>query len=245
MERAKPMARAGSKDAVLTEEQEKTVAKALLDLSREEEAVRTKAIETLADYARVVPIRISQGFRHELVRVRTASLRVFRLSPEPSIAESAMRLLRDQSAEVREEAVLLARKLAPPGYVSELLHVLAHEIEPRVIRQALSAIVSSHDLDAVEAIMDLMDRSADEYLQKKCADALRSLTGGAIKSNVEAWRDWWAEHEPRVRRERGQSRQNENEEGETTEGKTTGDGPRRGDRESGGTTEEQGSTVRN
>jgi hypothetical protein len=193
--------------ATLSEEQEAVLARCVLDLGREDEAARALAIESLSGLAGLAPLRIAEGFRHELARVRVASLRVFRFAPQACVADRAMLLFRDHSAEVREEAVLLVSKLAPEGHVAELLLVLRHETEARVLRQVIAGIAAAGELDAVPELVDALARSTDPYVQKKCADALRSLTGGVLAADAEAWREWWLQHEPRVRAHQRRTRE--------------------------------------
>jgi hypothetical protein len=146
-------------------------------------------------------------------RRRIAAARLFLTAKVAPSAPALRPLLHDPDDTVRETGVLLYARLRPAGWIDELSLLLAHEREPRVLRQALVGLGGSGDLQVAPALVDWLALQQDDYLLDKGHAALRSLTGVDHGRDVAKWRSWWDQ----VGRARLAEQQRARETGETAE----------------------------
>lgn len=152
---------------------------------------REAALESLATCLDEAGRQLVKAMGSEDAAVRIAVLRLYRRAPDKAPTAQVVALLRDQSADVREQAVLLHAAARPEGWVAELLLLLPREDDTRVKRQIIAGLGASADLNCVPVLIDLLEVSSDEYLQKRTAAALLALTQQKHGRDAAAWRKWW------------------------------------------------------
>jgi len=123
--------------------------------------------------------------------LRATVLQLWRRAPEKAPARRVVALLRDEDGDVREQAVLLYAAARPENWEADLMRILPRESDTRVKRQIVVSLGDSGNVACVPSLVDFLETAADEYLQKRAAAALLSLTQKRLGKDVPAWRAWW------------------------------------------------------
>jgi hypothetical protein len=136
---------------------------------------------------------IAKRLSHKEAGVRQAALRIFQLAVLKAPAAELTALTADQNDAVREAAVIYIAACRPPGWTATLLRVVSVDKHPSIRRQAIVGLGDSGDLSVVPDLTGLLAFVNDEYLARKVATALQSLTGETRGVDQAAWERWWVE----------------------------------------------------
>ncbi len=97
--------------------------------------------------------------------------------------------------------------LASDAAIDPLLDVLRHDPSSRVRERAASALGQSglftkeQRLSAIPHLLNSLDDDGlDPATRRSVVWTLRTITGAAIGDDINAWRDWWANHDRAPRR---------------------------------------------
>jgi HEAT repeat protein len=87
--------------------------------------------------------------------------------------------------------------------VDPLLDILTHDRSPRVRERAASSLGQSGMLtreERLEAVPHLLNFADDDSLNTTTRElvygTLRVITGASLGNDANAWREWWAHHDP-------------------------------------------------
>jgi HEAT repeat protein len=115
----------------------------------------------------------------------------------------------DRSEHTRYWAVEGLAMLGTDATLDPLLDILAHDPSARVRERAACSLAKSgmltreQRLAAVPPLLNFMDDdSLATQTRELVYSALRSITGAALGNDANAWRAWWADHDPAHERPR-------------------------------------------
>jgi hypothetical protein len=124
------------------------------------------------------------------------------VEPE-KVLTSLLNYAHDPSEHTRYWAVEGLAMLGSDATIDPLLDVLAHDRSPRVRERAASSLGQSGMLTREErlaAVPHLLNFADDDSLATTTRElvygTLRVITGAALGNDANAWRAWWANHDP-------------------------------------------------
>jgi HEAT repeat protein len=130
------------------------------------------------------------------------------VEPE-KVLNSLLNYAHDPSEHTRYWAVEGLAMLGNDATVDPLLDVLAHDRSPRVREQAANSLGQSGMLTQEErlaAVPHLLNFADDDSLTTTTRElvygTLRVITGAPLGNDANAWRAWWANHDPAQERPR-------------------------------------------
>jgi hypothetical protein len=110
---------------------------------------------------------------------------------------------RSRNEHTRYWAVEGLAMLGNDATVDPLLQIMTHDASPRVRELAANSLGHSGMLPREErlaAVPDLLNLADDDSLQAGTRElvygTLRVITGAELGNDAEAWREWWANHDP-------------------------------------------------
>jgi HEAT repeats len=116
---------------------------------------------------------------------------------------------RDRSEHTRYWAVEGLAMLGNDATINPLLDLLTHDPSPRVRERAASSLGQSGLLTREErlaAVPHLLNFADDDSLTTTTRElvygTLRVITGAELGNDANAWREWWAQHDPAQERPR-------------------------------------------
>ncbi|HKW57933.1 MAG TPA: HEAT repeat domain-containing protein, partial [Candidatus Acidoferrum sp.] len=119
------------------------------------------------------------------------------------VLETLLKYAHDPNEHTRYWAVEGLAMLGNDAALDPLLERLAHDPSPRVRERAASSLGQSGMLTREErlaAVPDLLNLADDDSLSKTTRElvygTLRVITGAALGNDANAWRSWWANHDP-------------------------------------------------
>jgi HEAT repeats len=130
------------------------------------------------------------------------------VEPE-KVLKSLLNYAHDSSEHTRYWAVEGLAMLGNDATVDPLLDVLTHDRSPRVREQAANSLGQSGMLTREErlaAVPHLLNFADDDSLNTTTRElvygTLRVITGAPLGNDANAWRAWWANHDPAQERPR-------------------------------------------
>jgi hypothetical protein len=133
------------------------------------------------------------------------------VEPE-KVLTSLLNYAHDPSEHTRYWAVEGLAMLGNDATIDPLLEVLAHDRSPRVRERAASSLAQSGMLTREErlaAVPHLLNLADDDSLATNTRElvygTLRVITGAELGNDANAWRAWWANHDPARERVRDRS----------------------------------------
>jgi hypothetical protein len=130
------------------------------------------------------------------------------VEPE-KVLNSLLNYASDPSEHTRYWAVEGLAMLGSDATVDPLLDILTHDRSPRVREQAANSLGQSGMLTREErlaAVPHLLNFADDDSLNTTTRElvygTLRVITGAALGNDANAWRAWWASHDPAQERPR-------------------------------------------
>jgi hypothetical protein len=124
------------------------------------------------------------------------------VEPE-KVLSSLLNYAHDPSEHTRYWAVEGLAMLGNDATIDPLLEVLAHDRSPRVRERAASSLGQSGMLTREErlaAVPHLLNLADDDSLATNTRElvygTLRVITGAELGNDANAWRAWWANHDP-------------------------------------------------
>lgn len=124
------------------------------------------------------------------------------VEPE-KVLNSLLNYAHDPSEHTRYWAIEGLAMLGNDATIDPLLDVLAHDRSPRVRERAASSLGQSGMLTREErlaAVPHLLNLADDDSLATNTRElvygTLRVITGAALGNDANAWRAWWASHDP-------------------------------------------------
>lgn len=178
-----------SQEVSARSESRPSVERDVADLS--DAKLREAALESLTQRLDAASELLTKALDSRDAGLRATVLRLWRRAPEKAPPARVAVLLRDEDIDVREQAVLLYAAARPEGWAEVLVRILPRELDTRVKRQIVVSLGDSGDVACVPALVDFLEISGDEYLQKRAVAALFSLTQKRFGKDVVAWRAWW------------------------------------------------------
>ena len=134
------------------------------------------------------------------------------VEPE-KVLDSLLNYANDPSEHTRYWAVEGLAMLGSDATVDPLLDILTHDRSPRVRELAASSLGQSGMLTREErlaAVPHLLNFADDDSLNTTTRElvygTLRVITGAALGNDANAWRAWWASHDPAQERPRQRTR---------------------------------------
>jgi hypothetical protein len=134
------------------------------------------------------------------------------VEPE-KVLDSLLNYAHDRNEHTRYWAVEGLAMLGNDAAVAPLLELLTHDPSARVRERAASSLGQSGMLTREErlaAVPHLLNFADDDSLNTTTRElvygTLRVITGAALGNDANAWREWWANHDPareRTRRRTG------------------------------------------
>jgi HEAT repeats len=125
------------------------------------------------------------------------------------VLNSLLNYAHNPSEHTRYWAVEGLAMLGNDATVSPLLNLLTHDPSPRVRERAASSLGQSGLLTREErlaAVPHLLNFADDDSLNTTTRElvygTLRVITGAALGNDANAWRAWWAQHDPAQERPR-------------------------------------------
>ena len=119
------------------------------------------------------------------------------------VLSSLLNYAHDPSEHTRYWAVEGLAMLGNDATIDPLLEVLAHDRSPRVRERAASSLGQSGMLTREErlaAVPHLLNLADDDSLATNTRElvygTLRVITGAELGNDANAWRAWWANHDP-------------------------------------------------
>jgi hypothetical protein len=129
------------------------------------------------------------------------------------VLDSLLNYANDPSEHTRYWAVEGLAMLGSDATVDPLLDILTHDRSPRVRELAASSLGQSGMLTREErlaAVPHLLNFADDDSLNTTTRElvygTLRVITGAALGNDANAWRAWWASHDPAQERPRQRTR---------------------------------------
>lgn len=133
------------------------------------------------------------------------------VEPE-KVLSSLLKYAQDPSEHTRYWAVEGLAMLGNDATLDPLLAALAHDPSPRVRERAASSLGESGMLTREErlaAVPHLLNFADDDSLNTTTRElvygTLRIITGAPLGNDANAWRAWWAHHDPARERPRGRA----------------------------------------
>jgi hypothetical protein len=130
------------------------------------------------------------------------------VEPE-KVLNSLLNYVHDSSEHTRYWAVEGLAMLGNDASIAPLLDLLTHDPSPRVRERAASSLGQSGLLTREErlaAVPHLLNFADDDSLNTTTRElvygTLRVITGAALGNDANAWRAWWAHHDPALERPR-------------------------------------------
>lgn len=130
------------------------------------------------------------------------------VEPE-KVLHSLLTYVHDPSEHTRYWAVEGLGMLGNDAAIAPLLELLTHDPSPRVRQRAANSLGQSGLLTREErlaAVPHLLNFADDDSLNTPTRElvygTLRVITGAALGNDANAWRAWWARHDPAVARPR-------------------------------------------
>jgi len=124
------------------------------------------------------------------------------VEPE-KVLSSLLKYAQDPSEHTRYWAVEGLAMLGNDATIDPLLAALTHDPSPRVRERAASSLGESGMLTREErlaAVPDLLNFADDDSLNTTTREliygTLRVITGAPLGNDANAWRAWWAQHDP-------------------------------------------------
>ncbi len=125
------------------------------------------------------------------------------------VLRTLLRYAHDPSEHTRYWAVEGLAMLGNDATIGPLLELLAHDPAPRVRERAASSLGQSGLLTREErlaAVPHLLNFADDDSLNTTTRElvygTLRVITGAPLGNDANAWRAWWAHHDPAQERQR-------------------------------------------
>jgi hypothetical protein len=125
------------------------------------------------------------------------------------VLHSLLKFAHDPSEHTRYWAVEGLAMLGNDATIDPLLDSLTHDPSPRVRERAASSLGQSGMLTREErlaAVPHLLNYTDDDSLSTKTRElvygTLRVITGAELGNDANAWREWWAHHDPARERPR-------------------------------------------
>ncbi len=125
------------------------------------------------------------------------------------VLNSLLNYAHDPSEHTRYWAVEGLAMLGNEGTIDPLLDLLAHDSSPRVRQLAANSLGQSGMLTREErlaAVPHLLNFADDDSLGTTTRElvygTLRVITGAPLGNDANAWRAWWAQHDPAQERPR-------------------------------------------
>ncbi len=123
---------------------------------------------------------------------------------EPELVlSSLLNYAHNPSEHTRYWAVEGLAMLGNEATIDPLLNLLAHDPSPKVRERAASSLGQSGLLTREErlaAVPHLLNLTDDDSLARTTRElvygTLRVITGAALGNDANAWREWWAHHDP-------------------------------------------------
>lgn len=123
---------------------------------------------------------------------------------EPELVlSSLLNYAHNPSVHTRYWAVEGLAMLGSEATISPLLDLLAHDPSPKVRERAASSLGQSGLLTRearLGAVPHLLNLADDDSLARTTRElvygTLRVITGAALGNDANAWREWWAHHDP-------------------------------------------------
>jgi hypothetical protein len=119
------------------------------------------------------------------------------------VLKSLLNYAHSPSEHTRYWAVEGLAMLGNDATIDPLLDLLAHDPSPKVRERAASSLAQSGLLTREErlaAIPNLLNLADDDSLNAKTRQlvygTLRVITGAELGNDANAWREWWANHDP-------------------------------------------------
>jgi HEAT repeats len=133
------------------------------------------------------------------------------VEPE-KVLKSLLKYAQDPSEHTRYWAVEGLAMLGNDATIDPLLEALTHDPSPRVRERAASSLGQSGLLTREErlaAVPHLLNYADDDSLNTTTRElvygTLRVITGAPLGNDANAWREWWAHHDPAHERPRGRT----------------------------------------
>lgn len=183
----------------------------LLALNSDDLRVRTAAVEidlaanhlakSPQSVARLVHVARSDPARRSLALWRLGALG--NRGVEPKIVQNTLLFYAHHvNLEARYWAVEGLAMLATDATIDPLLDLLRNDPSPRVRQRAACALAQSgmltkdQRLNAVPHLLNSLDDDGlDSATRAWVVWTLRTITGASIGDNLNAWREWWANHD--------------------------------------------------
>jgi hypothetical protein len=134
------------------------------------------------------------------------------VEPE-KVLNSLLNYAHNPSEHTRYWAVEGLAMLGNDATITPLLNLLTHDPSPRVRERAASSLGQSGLLTREErlaAVPHLLNFADDDSLGTTTRElvygTLRVITGAALGNDANAWRAWWAQHDPAREQPRNKSR---------------------------------------
>jgi hypothetical protein len=125
------------------------------------------------------------------------------------VLNSLLNYAHDPSEHTRYWTVEGLAMLGNDASIAPLLDLLTHDPSPRVRERAASSLGQSGLLTREErlaAVPHLLNFADDDSLNTTTRElvygTLRVITGAALGNDANAWRAWWARHDPALKRPR-------------------------------------------
>jgi HEAT repeats len=119
------------------------------------------------------------------------------------VLNNLLKYARNASEHTRYWAVEGLAMLGNDATVDPLLDILAHDQSPRVRERAANSLAQSGMLTREErlaAVPHLLNFADDDSLATTTRElvygTLRVITGAELGNDANAWREWWANHDP-------------------------------------------------
>ncbi|MGB8476197.1 MAG: HEAT repeat domain-containing protein [Candidatus Acidiferrum sp.] len=119
------------------------------------------------------------------------------------VLKSLLNYAHSPSEHTRYWAVEGLAMLGNDATIDPLLDLLAHDPSPKVRERAASSLAQSGLLTREErlaAVPNLLNLADDDSLNAKTRQlvygTLRVITGAELGNDANAWREWWANHDP-------------------------------------------------
>jgi hypothetical protein len=180
--------------------------------------VRTAAVDVdlAANNLRKSPESVAQLIRQLKGESEGRGLALWRLGSlgnrgvEPDrVLHSLLNYAHDPSEHTRYWAVEGLSMLGNDATIGPLLELLTHDPSPRVRERAASSLGQSGLLTREErlaAVPHLLNFADDDSLNSTTRElvygTLRVITGAPLGNDANAWRAWWAHHDPAQERHR-------------------------------------------
>jgi HEAT repeats len=123
------------------------------------------------------------------------------------VLNSLLNYAHNPSEHTRYWAVEGLAMLGNDATINPLLDLLAHDPSPKVRERAASSLGQSGLLTREErlaAVPNLLNLADDDSLNTRTRQlvygTLRVITGASLGNDANAWREWWANHDPAQRR---------------------------------------------